>query len=460
VDARQGRAAENQIQLGGFSVACVTICVAHCLLRVDIMDKKPLSLTQIVVATCIGNVLEWYDLFIFAFFAVFIAKNFFPTANETASMLLTFGSFGASYLIRPLGGMILGAYADRRGRKAALLLTVGLMMSGTAIISLIPTYAKIGIVAPLGIFAARLIQGFSAGGEFGASTAMLIEHTPHRTGFLASWQFATQGFALLLASVFGFALVRLVTPAEMSAWAWRIPFLFGLLIGPVGLYLRRFVEDGIGFTEAEHTRTPVRDVFHRQKLMLLISIGALTVSTAVNHLLQYVPTFAIRELHLGASTGFAASIFAGVILTVVTPFAGHLSDRIGRLQQMSWTALLFLVTGYPAFAYVIAHVSVMTLFALVGWLALLKSIYFGALPALMSEMFPVSTRATGMSVGYNIGVTVFGGFTPAIVVWLVSATGSKAAPSFYLMFTAIISLAALAAVSKVRIASPKGRLAI
>ncbi|WP_144147570.1 MFS transporter [Paraburkholderia sp. BCC1884] len=412
------------------------------------VQKKPLSLMQIVVATSVGNALEWFDIAIYAFFAVYIAKNFFPAVNETASMLLTFGSFGASYLVRPLGGMVLGAYADKRGRKSALLLTVGMMMVGTAIIALIPTYAKIGLVAPIGVFVARLIQGFSAGGEFGASTAMLIEHAPHRRGLLASWQFATQGLATLMASIFGFALAKLMPAAELAAWGWRVPFFFGLLIGPVGLYLRRYLEDASDFTDAKHTPTPIRDVLSKQKVLLLISIGALTVSTAVNYLLQYVPTYAIRELHLDASTGFAASIVAGVILTVVTPFAGYLSDRIGRLKQMSATAALFLVTGYPAFSYVVAHVSVTALFILVGWLALLKAVYFGALPALMSEIFPVSTRATGMSIGYNVGVTVFGGFTPAIIIWLLSVTGSRSAPSFYLMFTAVISLATLLAISK------------
>ncbi len=166
-----------------------------------------------------------------AFFAVYVAYHFFPAGNETASMLLTFGSFGASYLIRPLGGVVLGSYADRHGRKAALLLTVSLMMVGTAIIALLPTYAQIGVAAPIGIFLARLIQGFSAGGEFGASTAMLIEHAPHRRGFLASWQFATQGLSTLLASLFGYGLVKLLTHEELLAWGWRIPFFFGLLIG-------------------------------------------------------------------------------------------------------------------------------------------------------------------------------------------------------------------------------------
>ncbi|MCY0386649.1 MFS transporter [Robbsia sp. Bb-Pol-6] len=412
------------------------------------MRKKPLSLTQVVVATSAGNALEWFDIAIYALFAVYIGKQFFPAANETASMLLTFGSFGASYLVRPLGGMVLGAYADRRGRKAALMLSVVLMTVGTAIIAVMPGYATLGLAAPVAVFIARLIQGFSAGGEFGASTALLIEHAPQRRGFLASWQFATQGLSTLTAALFGYVLSRALTPAELAAWGWRVPFFFGLLIGPVGLYLRRFLEDAPDFTAAAHTAHPVRDVFFRQKAMLLVSIGALTVSTAVNYMLHYVPTYAVRQLHLPASSGFAAAVLGGAILTGVTPLAGHLSDRIGRLRQMSLTALLILLTGYPAFVFVVSHPGAPALFALVAWLSLLKSIYFGALPALMSEIFPAATRATGMSIGYNVGVAVFGGFTPAIVIWLLSVTGNASAPSFYLMFTAVISLSALAALSR------------
>ncbi|SDV47376.1 MFS transporter [Chitinasiproducens palmae] len=406
--------------------------------------NKPVSLARIVIATSVGNALEWFDIAIYGFFAVYVAKHFFPASSESASLLLTFGSFGASYLVRPLGGVVLGAYADRRGRKKALMLSVALMMIGTLLIAVMPGYQRIGVAAPIAVFVARLIQGFSAGGEFGASTAMLIEHAPHRRGFLASWQFATQGLSGLLAALSGFLLTQWMTPAALSEWGWRIPFFFGLLIGPAGLYLRRFLEDAPTYVEAAHAQSPVREVFGHQKLRLLISIGALTVSTAVNYMLQYVPTFAIRELHLPASNGFAAGIVAALILTVVTPFAGLLSDRIGRRKQMAAAAVILAVSSYPAFAYMGRHASVASLFMVVAWFAVLKSVYFGALPALMAELFPVSTRATGMSVGYNIGVTVFGGFTPAIIVWLISATGDKTSPGYYLMFTAVLSLCALA----------------
>jgi MHS family proline/betaine transporter-like MFS transporter len=279
---------------------------------------------------------------------------------------------------------------------------------------------------------------------------MLIEHAPHRRGFLASWQFATQGLSTLMAATCGFALARLLSHDALESWGWRVPFFLGLLIGPVGLYLRRFLEDAPDFKQAVRTDTPVRDVFLAQKRMVIVATGALAVSTSVNYLLQYLPTFAIRELHLPASTSFAATMLGGLILTCVTPFAGHLSDRIGRLTQMTTVGLLLVVSVYPAFLYTIDHLSAVTLFALVAWLALLKSIYFGALPALMSELFPTATRSTGMSVAYNIGVTVFGGFTPAVVTWLVSMTANRSAPSFYLMATAMISLAALASVGKVK----------
>lgn len=415
--------------------------------------KQPVSLVRLVIATSAGNALEWFDIAIYGFFAVYIGKHFFPAVNETVSMLLTFGTFGASYLVRPLGGAVLGAYADRSGRKAALMLSVSLMMVGTAIIALIPDYATIGLAAPLAVFVARLIQGFSAGGEFGASTAMLIEHAPHRRGFLASWQFATQGLATLLAASFGYGLARIMAPADLAAWGWRLPFFFGLLIGPVGLYLRRFIEDAEDFKRTARTETPVREVLGQQKRLVLTAIGPMTVSTAVNYLLQYIPTFAIRQLHLPAATGFAATMAGGVILTVVTPFAGHLSDRIGRRTQMTCVALLFLASAYPGFAWATGNASAVPLFVLIAWLALLKSIYFGALPALMAELFPAATRATGMSIGYNIGVTVFGGFTPAIVTWMLSATGDKSASSYWLIATAMISLSALAYVSRVRVAT-------
>src|SRR3569833_1774608 len=186
-----------------------------------------------VIAASIGNALEWFDLVVYGFFAVVIAKLFFPAGNDTVSLLLTLGTFGVSCFMRPLGAIVIGAYADRAGRMAVFSLSILLMMGGTLIIAILPTYRSIGIAAPVILVIARLMQGFSAGGEFGSATAFLAEHVPGRRGFFASWQVASQGLTTLLAAGFGVALTGNLTPDQMASWGWRVPFFFGLLIGPV-----------------------------------------------------------------------------------------------------------------------------------------------------------------------------------------------------------------------------------
>src|ERR1700726_4058207 len=222
------------------------------------------DVTRLIVATSIGNALEWYDIAIYGYFAVYISKAFFPSNDPTTSLLLTFGTFGLSFLVRPIGGVILGAYADRHGRKASLMVSIVMMTFGTLAIALMPSYETMGILAPIAVLAARLVQGFSAGGEFGSSTAFLVEHMPHRRGFIASWQFASQGLGQVLSSAFGVGLTTWMTTAEMSSWGWRIPFLFGVLVGPVGIYIRNHLEDATAPPATKHG-TPVREVFLRQK---------------------------------------------------------------------------------------------------------------------------------------------------------------------------------------------------
>ena len=209
--------------------------------QADVATKK--NITKLIVATSVGNALEWYDISIYAYFAVYLSKAFFPANDPTTSLLLTFGSFGLSFLVRPIGGIVLGAYADRHGRKASLMLSIVLMTIGTLVLALMPTYQTIGVVAPIAIILARLVQGFSAGGEFGSSTAFLVEHMPERRGFVASWQFASQGVSGLLGAGFGALLTSLMSPEDLQSWGWRLPFLFGVLIGPVGIYIRNHVDD-------------------------------------------------------------------------------------------------------------------------------------------------------------------------------------------------------------------------
>ncbi|KVW83508.1 MFS transporter [Burkholderia cepacia] len=401
------------------------------------------KIRRIIFAASIGNALEWFDLIVYGFFAVTIAKLFFPATSEATSLMLTLGTFGLSYLIRPIGGFVLGAYADRAGRKASLLLSIAMMMAGTLLIASMPTYASIGILAPLGIMLSRLMQGFSAGGEFASSTAFLVEHAPQRRGFMSSWQFASQGLATLLASGFGALLTSTLTTAQLESWGWRVPFLFGLAIGPVGLYIRRYVDEGVEFKTQARSEAPVRELFADQKLRLLLSIGALVISTAINYMVLYMPTYAIKQLGLPASTGFAATLATGFVLTLVTPVVGHLSDRTGRIRMMAAAAMLMLVSVWPTFAWLTRHASFATMLAALVWIGALKAMYCGALPALMAELFPSQTRATGLAVSYNTGVTLFGGFAPFVITWLISATGNRLSPALYLMGCAVLSLVAL-----------------
>src|SRR6266702_4873028 len=398
-----------------------------------------------VVAASIGNALEWFDLVVYGFFAVVISKLFFPAGNDTVSLLLTLGTFGVSFFMRPLGAIVLGAYADRAGRKAALTLSILLMMLGTLIIAILPTYSSIGIAAPVILVIARLMQGFSAGGEFGSATAFLAEHVPGRRGFFASWQVASQGLTTLLAAGFGALLTGELSPEQMASWGWRVPFFFGLLIGPVAWYIRTKLDETPEFLAAETTTTPIRDTFASQKLRLFIGMGIVVLGTVSTYLVLFMPTFAIKQLGLAPSVAFAAIALVGVIQLVCSPIVGHLSDRHGRVRIMLVPAVLLFLLICPAFSYLVAHPTFGTLIAMQIVFGFLMTAYFGSLPGLLSEIFPVQTRTTGMSLAYNIAVTIFGGFGPFIIAWLIGFTGSKAAPSYYLIFAALVSLVALMA---------------
>jgi MHS family proline/betaine transporter-like MFS transporter len=402
--------------------------------------KRHTSIYRLIVATSIGNALEFYDLVVYGYFASTLSKLFFPTTDRTVSLLLTLGTFALSYLARPVGAFVLGSYSDRKGRKASLTLSIAMMTLGTGMVALMPSYAAIGVLAPIGIFASRLLQGFSAGGEFGSSTAFLTEHAPARSGFMASWQFASQGASVLVASAFGAVLTSTLTPAQLEGWGWRIPFLFGLLIGPVGLYIRSHVDETPEFERTETSASPIREVLATQKERLLVSIGSLVLTTTANYMLLYMPTYASRQLGLAPSSGFIATLAAGFIVMVLTPMVGHWSDKVGRTRIMLGAGSLFFLTIYPAFMFMNAHPSLLTLLAAVVWVAVLKAIYFAPIPALMSDLFPTRTRTTGMAVGYNVGTTVFGGFTPLAVAALIAVSGNNLAPGIYLMLAAVISL--------------------
>jgi MHS family proline/betaine transporter-like MFS transporter len=399
--------------------------------------------TRLIVASSLGNALEFYEILVYGYFAVIISKVFFPAADESVSLLVTFGTFGASFLARPVGAIFLGAYGDRKGRKRALTLSIVLMTIGTALMTIMPSYASIGVLAPMLVISARLLQGFSVGGEFGSSTAFLVEHRPDRAGYFASWQWSSQGLAAVVATGLGVLLTTTMPAADLQSFGWRIPFAVGLLIGPVGYYIRSRMEETPEFLEAGAARTPLRDLFTGQWDRLLLIIGAIAVSTGAQYMLVYMPTYAIRELHLPQSIGFIAAMAAAALQTIVVPFVGIWVDRVGQTRMMIGSAILFFVSSYLSFVLLDAYASLAVLIAMVCWISLLKSFFSGALPSLMAKAFPVATRVSGMSLGYNIAVPIFGGFAPFFAQSLIGITGSKLAPGYYMMATAIISLAAL-----------------
>jgi len=399
--------------------------------------------TRLIVAASVGNALEFYEILVYGYFAVIMSKVFFPAADDTVSILVTFGTFGISFLARPVGAILLGAYGDRRGRKAALTLSILLMTIGTGLMTLMPSYDSIGLAAPILVIAARLLQGFSVGGEFASSTAFLVEHRPDRAGYFASWQWSSQGFAALIATGFGVLLTTTMPAATLLNFGWRIPFAVGLLIGPVGYYIRNRMAETPEFLDAGAARAPLRELFVAQWDRLVLTVGAVAASTSSQYLIVYIVTYATRELALPQSAGFIAGVLAAALQTAAVPLVGLWVDRIGQVRIMVGAALLFALTSYPAFALLNAHASLAVLILMACWLGLMKSLFSGALPSLMAKIFPVSTRVSGMSLSYNISVPIFGGFAPFFAQSLIDVTGSKLAPSFYMIATALVSLAAV-----------------
>jgi MFS transporter, MHS family, proline/betaine transporter len=422
---------------------------ADAMTRAAAPPKQP-SMCRLIVAATIGNVFEWFDFVVYGFFAVTLAEVFFPAGDPTVSLLITFGAFALAYFVRPLGAIVVGGYTDRAGRKAGLLLSMALMMIGTTMMAVTPSYATIGLAAPIIITIARLLQGFSVGGEFGSAVSFLAEHGGSRRGFSASWQFATAGLITALASLFGVALTSLLTHDQLVGWGWRIPYFFGMLIGPAGLYVRAKIVETAEFIEAKKPETmPIMDLLRRHPLPVLLALGISIISNSSFYILAYIPTYGVKTLHLPASTGFTATLIGGLILAIGSPFAGLWSDKLpSRPLLMVITCWLFVLTSYPAFYLMAAWPSLAACVIAVGWLQLLKAGYSGVLPSLLSEQFPVETRAIGVSLSFSTAVSIFGGLAPLVATSLIAATGDSLSPSYYLIFTALLSLVALMAIQR------------
>src|SRR5579864_1018818 len=421
----------------------------------------PTTLKRAVVAATIGNVLEWFDFVIYGFLAVTLSEVFFPTGNPTVSLLVTFGAFGLAYLVRPLGAIFVGSFTDRRGRKAGLTLSIAMMMVGTTLMALTPGYASIGLAAPVLITLARLLQGFSVGGEFGSSVAFLMEHGTQRRGFAASWQFSAAGLITALASLFGVAMTTLLTHEQLLSWGWRVPYFFGMLVGPAGLYIRSRLSETPEFLEAEPSESvPIRELLTKHPLPVLLSLGISIISNSSFYILLYIPTYGQKTLHLPAYTGFIATLIGGVVLAVGSPLFGHWSDKIARPRIMVTMAWLFFLTSWPCFYLMSAWPTLAACIIAVSWLQLLKAGYSGVLPSLLGEQFPVATRAIGVALSFSTAVTIFGGFAPLVATWLIATTGDPLSPSFYLVVTAAMSGLALWGIQRRAARSAQPKLAV
>jgi MFS transporter, MHS family, proline/betaine transporter len=395
-----------------------------------------------ITAAVVGNVLEWYDFAVYAYMATLIAAKFFPSGDEVTSLLSTFAAFGMGFVMRPLGGILIGRLGDRKGRKTALLFTIALMAAGTVMIGLIPSYATIGIAAPVLVVVARLMQGFSAGGEWGGSTAFIVEWAPeHRRGLYGSLQQCSVAGGLLLGSGIAASINTLLPPEAVESWAWRIPFLLGGLLGPVGLYMRRNIGETPAYTRSRSER-PSRDRDAIAPLALAARAFGFTIVWTVSYyvVLTYMPTFLQKHVGLSRAEALWSTTVGLLVLVAATPLAGWLSDRIGRKPLLIAACVATVLLPYPLFSLMLSGVPLGTVVLVQSVLALVIAVYSGPGPAAIAEIFPTHVRSTWMSTGYSIAVAVFGGFAPFVATWLIQRTGSPLAPSFYVIAAAGASL--------------------
>ena len=394
-----------------------------------------------------GNFLEMYDFMVFGYYAPHIAKAFFPSGSEFASLMLTLMTFGAGFLMRPLGALVLGSYIDRRGRREGLLLTLGLMSLGTLSIAVTPGYAAIGLLAPLLVVAGRLLQGFSAGVELGGASVYLAEiATTGRKGFYVSWQSASQQAAVVFAALIGVGLNLALPPAAMAAWGWRVPLGIGCLIIPFLFVLRRTLKETDEFLARTRRPSPpeiLRSLAANWRLVLAGTMLVTLTTVSFYLITAYTPTFGAETLGLGRAEVLVVTACVGVSNFLWLPFMGSLSDRVGRRPLLLAAAGLALATAYPAMAWLVAAPSIPRLLAVELWLSFLYAGYNGAMVVYLIELMPVEVRTSGFSLAYSLATALFGGFTPALCTYLIHATGNRAMPGLWLSFAAAAGLSAL-----------------
>ncbi|MDT3599021.1 MFS transporter [Cronobacter malonaticus] len=393
-----------------------------------------------------GNFLEQFDFFLFGFYATYIAHTFFPASSEFASLMMTFAVFGAGFLMRPIGAIVLGAYIDKVGRRKGLIMTLSIMAAGTFLIVLIPSYEVIGLWAPLFVLIGRLLQGFSAGAELGGVSVYLAEiATPGRKGFYTSWQSGSQQVAIMVAAAMGFALNAVLDQSAISSWGWRLPFLFGCLIVPFIFVLRRKLEETQEFSARRH-HLDMKQVFrmlltHWPVVIAGMMMVAMT-TTAFYLITVYAPTFGKKVLMLSASDSLLVTLLVAISNFFWLPVGGALSDRFGRKPVLIAMTLLALATAYPALMMLAASPGFSMMLGVLLWLSFLYGLYNGAMIPALTEIMPAEVRVAGFSLAYSLATAIFGSFTPVISTALIEYTGDKASPGYWMSFAALCALLA------------------
>jgi MFS family permease len=409
--------------------------------------------TSAVVATVLGNALEFYDFTAYAFFAVMIGHAFFPSHDPFISLLFSVTAFGVGFVSRPLGGIVIGAYADRAGRRPAMMLSIALMAAGMVLLAATPSYATIGLAAPILVVVARLVQGFALGGEVGPSTSYLLEAAPPRKrGQYAVWQIASQGAASALAGALGVLLSFLIGTDAMESWGWRIPFLVGIAIVPVGLVMRSRLQETVDLgaktvhPSAAHVLSALLKHHRRPLLLALMLITSGTIATYVG---LYMTTYALSTLHMATGASMGATVVTGLCLLGFGLAGGWLSDRVGRKSVYLISKLALTAVAWPAFVLINHHRTLGALLMMAGLMSALNALG-GVVLVVIPECFPKSVRSAGLSVAYALAVTVFGGTTQVIVTWLIHATGNPLSPAWYLVGTSGIGIAAILMVEETK----------
>src|SRR6201991_95993 len=410
--------------------------------------ERPAFFARTTLAVTIGNMLEFYDFITYSFFAIHIGHTFFPTQGQFGSLMLSLATFGAGFVTRPIGGIVIGAYSDRAGRRPAMVLSFAMMGSAITVLALTPSYASIGIAAPIIVLVARMVQGFSLGGEVGPTTAYLMEAAPlGRRGLSVSWQPASQQIAATAGALVGFVLSRTMSDEALTSYGWRIAFLLGAVCLPFGLWLRVGLRETVDISRIKSASLAVAGkpvgIIRANARTIILGLLILASGTIATYVTQYMTTYAKNTLHVSSELAFATSIVSNALGIAGALLGGWLADRVGRWPIMVWPQLAALLLTYPTFLWIVETHSAWALLGGFGFLSLVGSLPFSAFYVALVEALPQNIRGGTFATIYAVAIASFGGTAQLVVTWLIHATGNPLAPAWYLLFAGTVGLFAM-----------------